>query len=65
MKLGPETKFGNENKTTSRTFDNYVMSENCEAGFWTHISVKLIFSLTATFYFIKNENRTKKSLTQL
>ena len=65
MKLGPETKFGIRNKTTSRTFDNDAMSKNCEAGFWTHISVKLIFSLTVTFYFTKNENRTKKSLTQL
>ena len=65
MRLGPETKFGNRNKTTSRTFDDDVMSENCEAGFLTHISVKLIFSLIVNFYFTKNENRTKKSLTQL
>ena len=28
-------------------------------------SVKLIFSLTVTFYLTKTENRTKKSLTQL
>ena len=28
-------------------------------------SVKLTFSLTITFYLIKTENRTKKSLTQL
>ena len=65
MKLGPETKFGNRNKTTSRTFDDDAMSENCEAGFWTHVSVKLIFLLTTTFYFTNNENGTKKSLTQL
>ena len=28
-------------------------------------SVKLIFSLKVTFYLVKTENRTKKSLTQL
>ena len=28
-------------------------------------SIKLMFSSTVTFYLTKNENRTKKSLTQL
>ena len=32
---------------------------------WDAESVKLIFSLTVTFYLTKTENRTKKSFTQL
>ena len=28
MKLGPVTKLDKRNKTTSKTFDHYVMSEN-------------------------------------
>ena len=50
MKLGPVTKLDKRNKTTSKKFDDDVMSEKCdvfhfsslwpiwsnlEAGFWT------------------------------
>ena len=30
MKLGPETKLDKKNKTTSKKFDDDVMSENCD-----------------------------------
>ena len=30
MKLGPVTKLYNRNKTTSKKFDDDVMSENCD-----------------------------------
>ena len=30
MKLGPETKLDKRNKTTSKTFDDDVISENCD-----------------------------------
>ena len=30
MKLGPETKLDKRNKTTSKKFDDDVMSENCD-----------------------------------
>ena len=30
MKLGPVTKIGKRNKTTSKKFDDNVMSENCD-----------------------------------
>ena len=30
MKLGPVTKLDKRNKTTSKKFDDHVMSENCE-----------------------------------
>ena len=41
MKLAPVTKFDKKNKTTSKKFDDDVMSKNCdwsnpEAGFWIH-----------------------------
>ena len=31
MKLGPVTKLDKRNKTTSKEFDDDVMSENCDA----------------------------------
>ena len=73
MKLGPVTKLDKRNKTISKKFDN-VMSENCGiivifliySQFGATVqSVKCIFSFIVTFYLIKTENRTKKSLTQL
>ena len=30
MKFGPVTNLGKKNKTTSKKFDDDVMSENCE-----------------------------------
>ena len=30
MKLGPVTKLDKRNKTTSKTFDNDIMSTNCD-----------------------------------
>ena len=30
MKLGPVTKLNKRNKTTSKNFDNNVMSKNCD-----------------------------------
>ena len=30
MKLGPVTKLDKRNRTTSKKFDDYVMSENCD-----------------------------------
>ena len=30
MKLGPVTKFDKRNKTTLKTFDDDIMSENCD-----------------------------------
>ena len=80
MKLGPVTKLDKRNKTTSKTFDNDIMSTNCDitvifsiygqfgaTGSWIPdaLSIKLTFSLTLTFYLTKTENRTKKSLTHL
>ena len=36
MKLGPVTKLDKRNKTTSKNFDNDVISENCDVigTFW-------------------------------
>ena len=41
MKLGPVTKLDKRNKTTSKTFDHYVMPENCD--------VIVIFSIYGQF----------------
>ena len=30
MKVGPVTRFHKKNKTTSKNFDNYIMSANCD-----------------------------------
>ena len=80
MKFGSVTKVEKRDKTTAKTFDDDFMSENCDAiaifpiygqfgAIWKpdsgRIVLKLIFSLTVTFYVIKTEKRTKKSLTQL
>ena len=37
MKLGPVTKIGKRNKTTSKKFDDNVMSENCDLIVIFHI----------------------------
>ena len=80
MKLGPVTKLDKKNKTTSKEFYNDVISRNCDviAIFPLYgqfgaiqkpdsgrITVKLMFSLSITFYLTKTENSTKKSPTQL
>ena len=80
MNLGPVTKLDKKNKTTSKEFDDHVMSEKCDViaifpiyGLFGAIrkpnsgciACQLTFSLTVAFYFTKTENRTKKSLTQL
>ena len=41
MKLGPVTKIDKRNKTTTKIFDHYVMSENCD--------VIVIFSIYGQF----------------
>ena len=78
MKLRPVTKLYNRNKTTSKNFDDDIMSENCgiiiifliygQFGAIRNLdskSAKLMFSLIVTFYLTKIEKRTKKSLPQL
>ena len=78
MKLGP-VKNKVKNKATSRKFDNYVISENCDViaifpiygqfgAIWNPDSESIVCIcnfLSVTFNLIKTENRTKKSLTQL
>ena len=80
MKLGLVTKLDKKNKTTSKTFDDDVMSKNCDVIVIFRIfsqfgavrrpvsgtvSAKVMFSVIAAFCLTKTENRTKKSLTQL
>ena len=75
MKLGPVTKLDKRNKkkkkkmmmmTSCRLFvANLGSLEQSRSRIWDAQSVKPTFSLTATFYLTKTENRTKKSLTQL
>ena len=80
MKLGPVTKFDKGNTTPLKKLpmtscQKIVMSLSIfqvKADFEhsgrriSHVwSVKLLFSLTVTFYHTKTENRTKKSPTQL
>ena len=80
MNVGPVTKLHKRNKTTSKKFDDDVMSANCDVIVIFPIyspfeqsgsrirdawSVKLTFSLTVTFYLTKTGNRTKRSLTGL
>ena len=80
MKLGQATKLDKRNKTTSKKFDDHVMSGNCDTLLFFQFtdnleqsgsqvpdtqSVKLIFSITVTFYLTKTESRIKKPLTQL
>ena len=78
MKLGPVTKLDKKNKTTSKKFNDNVMSANCGVivifliyGQFGAIrkpdSGRIVckpFSLIATLYLTKTENRSKKSLTQ-
>ena len=68
MKLGLITKPNKRSKTTSKNFDNDVMSENCDvmvnleqsgSRIPDSKSAKLIFSLIVTFHLEKTENRTK------
>ena len=81
MKFRLVNKLYRRNKTTSKEFDDSVMSENCniiviflicvayleqlESRIPDAKTIKLTFSLIVTFYVKKTENRTKKSLTQL
>ena len=80
MKLGPVTKLGKGNTATSKKFtmtscQQIVMSllffrltanlEQRGSPILDAWSVKRTISLTVTFYLAKNENMTKKSLTQL
>ena len=80
MKLRPVTKRDKRNKTTSKKFDDDVMSGNSDVivifGFLTNLkqsggripeteSAKIMFSIVVTFCLTETENRTKKSLTQL
>ena len=51
---------------TSLSFFQFMTNSKQSVGGNQDVwSVKLIFSLTVTFYLTKTENRTKKSLTQL
>ena len=71
MKLGPVTKFDKRNKTTSKNFEDDVMSGNYNVIFIFLIydefrmirepPIKHIFS----FYLTKTQNKTKMSLPQL
>ena len=80
MKLGPVTKSGKRNRTTSKnltmiscqkivsllSFFRFMANLERSGSRMRDVqSVKLIFSLKVTFYLTKHENRTKKSLTQL
>ena len=81
MKLETVTKLDKRNTSTSKKFDRDIMSANCyvivfffqlittlqPSGSWIAEawSIKLIFSLIATFYLTEPENRTKNSLKHL
>ena len=80
MKLGPVTKLDNRNKTSSKKFVDDAISENCDVivifrifGQFRavrrpdsgHRVCKSYVSVTVTFPLTKNENRNRKSLTQL
>ena len=77
IKLRPATKPDKRNKTTSKQFDDYIKSGNCDeiVIFFNlrpicsnrspdALSVKLMVLLIVTFYLTRKENGTKKSLTQ-
>ena len=80
MKLGAVTKIGKRNKTTSKKFDENVMSGNCDVivifrifgqfgvvgrpDFRHRVCKSYAFSNSNLLPY-KTENRTKKSLTQL
>ena len=57
MKLGPVTKLDKRNKTTSKKFDDDVMSENCD--------VIVIFSIYDQFGVIPEAGFQTKSLQNL
>ena len=69
MKRGPVTKLDKWKKTTSKKFDDDVISKNCDViviffdlwSIWSK-SVKLKFSIVVKFSLTKIENRTKKYL---
>ena len=73
MKVGQVTKHEKGNTATSRIFDNDVMAilQICgESGAMRKpdsecVVCKNLFFFIIGFYLTKNENRTKKSLTQL
>ena len=78
MKHGPVTKLDKTNPATSKTNDDDFISANGDVIVFFPIycqsaasripnvwSIKRTFSLTATFYLTKPENRTQKSLTKL
>ena len=80
MKLGPVTKLDKRNKTTSKKFDDDVMSENCDVivifpiygQFGAirkpdsgRIVCKTYIFINSNLYLTKSDNITKKSLTQL
>ena len=48
MKLGPVTKLDKKNKTTSKKFDNDIMSQNCD--------VIVIFPIYSQFGAIRKPN---------
>ena len=77
MKLRAVTKLDRRNKTTSKNFDNDVISGSCDVivSFWIFGQfgaripdmecAKVMFSVIVTFFLTKTENKTKNSLTQL
>ena len=74
MKLGPVTKLDKRNMETSKKLTmascrqivtSLSFLEQSGSRIPEAWSVKFTFSLTVTFYLTQNENRTKKSLTQL
>ena len=80
MKYGSVTKLDKRNKTTSKKFDDDVMSKNLTSlSFFQFMAnleqsesripdaetVKIMFFLIVTFDLTKTENRTKISLRQL
>ena len=80
MKLGPVTKLDKKNKTTSKKFDDEVMSANWDVivifpiyGQFEairkpdsgRIACKTYIFIRNNFYLTKNENKTKNCQTQL
>ena len=80
MKLGAVTKLDKRNTSTSKIFDDYEMSTNCDViAFYPIFSkcaairkpdsgckvYKTCVFINSNPYSTKPENRTKKSLTQL
>ena len=80
MKLGPVTRLDKNNTATSKNFNEYVMSANCDviAIFPIYCKFKVIWKpdsgcmvcktyvvFNNKFYLTKTESRTEKSLTEL